>query len=673
MFKHLKLGIKMSLGFCVVLVLTVVVAMVGIRGMSAVGERVVKADGVNRIVKDLLEARLAVTKYMMDQDEAARAEQAKIFKKILSDTKELRSTFSDPVNIEQADAITDKVQSYSDVFEEYVSLQGERDDIMNTMRALADQALIQCEKISAEQKSKFREMQESGTASVAELNAKLANADVAETFIQQFKDARKNEKEVILTGEDRYFQMVSENVEFIVGKAQELQTIFKDPVDIEAAKGVEEAVSKYYASFNEYVSKMREQEKATERMVAAAEEARSVCIAARDDQKMKMDAQMASSNSMVFTGAGVAGVIGILAAFLITRAITVPVRKGVHFAQTIAQGDLDASIDLEQRDEIGALADALKNMLKRLAGVVGDVQSAGENVSSGSQQLSASSESLSQGATEQAASVEEISSSMEEMTANIRQNAENALETEKMAIQSATDAETGGKAVIDTVEAMKQIADKISIIEEIARQTNLLALNAAIEAARAGEHGKGFAVVAAEVRKLAERSGAAAAEISELSSSSVEVAERAGNMLSKMVPDIKRTAELVQEIAAASNEQNSGAEQINQAIQQLDQVVQQNAAAAEEMASTSTELSSQAEQLQQTMAFFKLKSNGSGASRALPSRSAGPNRQLSAAKPISGGSKSKSSGGGGASSDGAGGSGVALDMDGDADDDFERF
>jgi methyl-accepting chemotaxis protein len=195
---------------------------------------------------------------------------------------------------------------------------------------------------------------------------------------------------------------------------------------------------------------------------------------------------------------------------------------------------------------------------------------------------------------------------MEEMVSNIRQNADNAQQTEKIALKAAQDAQEGGKAVIETVAAMKEIANKISIIEEIARQTNLLALNAAIEAARAGEHGKGFAVVATEVRKLAERSQIAAGEINKLSGSSVEVAERAGEMLNRIVPDIQRTAELVSEINAASNEQNSGSEQINKAIQQLDKVIQQNASATEEMASTSEELSSQAERLMEVLEFFQI-------------------------------------------------------------------
>lgn len=306
----------------------------------------------------------------------------------------------------------------------------------------------------------------------------------------------------------------------------------------------------------------------------------------------------------------VAGIIiGVFLTWVISRAITQPLIKGVEVANKLASGDLTMEVNVHGKDEVGQLMDAMKNMVNSLRNVVMDVKNASNNVASGSQEMSSTSEEMSQGATEQAAAAEQASSSMEEMASNIKQNADNAMQTEKIALKSAEDAKQGGEAVEKTVSAMKEIAEKISFIEEIARSTDLLALNAAIEAARAGEHGKGFAVVASEVRKLAERSSTSAAEISRLSSSSVEVAENAGEMLAKIVPDIQKTAELVQEISAASNEQNSGVDQINKAIQQLDQVTQQNASASEEMSSTSEELASQAEQLQESISFFKINVN----------------------------------------------------------------
>ncbi len=313
---------------------------------------------------------------------------------------------------------------------------------------------------------------------------------------------------------------------------------------------------------------------------------------------------------ILIVGSVVAGVIiGILITVGLTRQLGGEPGYIADLAGRVAQGDLTMTFPVSSKVETGVYA-AMKAMVEKLREIVTDVKGASDNVAAGSQELSASSEQMSQGATEQAAAAEEASSSMEQMSSNIRQNADNAAQTEKIALKSAADARDGGSAVVETVGAMKEIASKISIIEEIARQTNLLALNAAIEAARAGEHGKGFAVVAAEVRKLAERSQKAAGEISELSASSVQVAESAGEMLGRIVPDIQRTAELVQEISAACKEQDTGVEQINKAIQQLDQVIQQNASASEEMASTSEELASQAEQLQTTISFFRIEERG---------------------------------------------------------------
>ncbi len=322
---------------------------------------------------------------------------------------------------------------------------------------------------------------------------------------------------------------------------------------------------------------------------------------------------------VIFVAAGV--LVGILLGLLISRMISIPLKKGVEFSRKIAQGDLTQQLSLDRKDETGQLVSELNAMVDKLRQIAVEIKAAGTNVSAGSQQLSSTAQEMSQGATEQATSAEEVSSSIEEMTSTIRQNSDNALQTEKIAQQASHDAEESGKAVGETVHAMKEIAQKTSIIEEIARQTNLLALNAAIEAARAGEHGRGFAVVASEVRKLAERSQGAAKEISELSNRSVQVAEQAGQMLLKLVPEIRKTAELVQEISASSSEQATGADQINQAILQLDQVVQQNASASEELASTAEELASQSEHLDATIQFFKVESQAAPrAPRLLPGR-----------------------------------------------------
>jgi len=373
-----------------------------------------------------------------------------------------------------------------------------------------------------------------------------------------------------------------------------------------------------------------------------------------------LDDVAASFRSQLYGFAGISlvllAILGVLV-WRVSRSISIPLKKALTAAEKLAVGDLQIDFGRHGHDEAGKLLEAMETMVssqrsvvklaqemssgnlnvsvakrsegdelmaslsrmaRKLREVVEETQTAVENVISGSQALSASSEHLSQGASEQASAVEQTAATIQEMTANIRQNSENALATEKIANQAADSARRGGDAVMRTVGAMNEIAGKILIIEEIARQTNLLALNAAIEAARAGEQGKGFAVVASEVRKLAERSQSAAGEINNLSSGSIEIAEEAGRLFESIVPDIQRTAELVQEIAAASREQDSGAAQMSHAIQQLDSVIQQNASSAEEMASTAEELNSQSRQLEEMIAFFQTSQVAGVASNPLP-------------------------------------------------------
>jgi methyl-accepting chemotaxis protein len=335
--------------------------------------------------------------------------------------------------------------------------------------------------------------------------------------------------------------------------------------------------------------------------------------------KIGFAAATSKSNTELANAAGQFMVVMIIIAILvaisigviISRGITIPLAKGVKFAQELADGDLTAKLDVDQKDEVGDLGVALQQMVEKLKEVIASVMLGSDNIASASLQMSSGSQQVSQGASEQASSAEEVSSSMEEMAANIQQNTDNAQEADKISTKVQEGVKKVGSASQESLGSIKNIAEKINIINDIAFQTNILALNAAVEAARAGEQGRGFAVVAAEVRKLAERSKIAADEIVALSKKSVDVTENASELMGNLIPEIERTAKLVQEIAAASMEQTSGADQVNTAIQQLNQVTQQNAAASEEMATSAEELSSQADQLKDIISYFKIENTRS--------------------------------------------------------------
>jgi methyl-accepting chemotaxis protein len=324
--------------------------------------------------------------------------------------------------------------------------------------------------------------------------------------------------------------------------------------------------------------------------------------AAREDG----DAALAQARTVILGIAVVAVALLLAISWAVTRGITRRLQATLDAANRIAAGDLRDALEPEGGDEIAAVQAAMRSMSDKLAGVIGEVRGGAEALTGASAQVSSTAQALSQGTGEQAASVEETTSSLEEMSASITQNAENSRQAESMAKEGARNAEESGQSVTATVEAMKAIAERIGIVEEIAYQTNLLALNAAIEAARAGEHGKGFAVVASEVRKLAERSAKAAKEIGGLAGSSVQVAERSGKLIVELVPTIRKTADLVQEVAAASQEQSAGVQQVSKAMGVVDQVTQRNASAAEELSSTAEEMASQAQALEQLVGFFRV-------------------------------------------------------------------
>jgi methyl-accepting chemotaxis protein len=328
------------------------------------------------------------------------------------------------------------------------------------------------------------------------------------------------------------------------------------------------------------------------------------------DAQVGGDAAFIRSRNAIVWITLVSAVLLLGTSVIITTGLTRRLAATVAVANRLAEGDLRETVVVQGGDEIADLQVAMRAMIEKLAQVIGEVRSGAEALSNASGQVSGTAQSLSQGTGEQAASVEETTSSLEEMSASIAQNAESSRQTEAMAKVGANNADESGKSVTETVGAMKTIADKISIIEEIAYQTNLLALNAAIEAARAGDHGRGFAVVATEVRKLAERAQKAAKEIGALAGTSVEVAERSGRLIAEMVPAIRKTADLVQEVASASQQQSAGVSQVSKAMAQVDQVTQRNASASEELSATAEEMSSQAEALQQLVAFFAVRDLG---------------------------------------------------------------
>ena len=427
------------------------------------------------------------------------------------------------------------------------------------------------------------------------------------------------------THQSEGFQHAEEVVASFAQNLAALRTMYQttgDPSALKAIDELETAFARYYEQGKDmaFVYFTEGAEEGNE-LVAGFEEAATALTAqmralqAHEIEKTSRSIHgvVASANRVqrvMFWLNGAVAAFGVMLAFVITRGLTTSIRKIVEAAGRIAHGDFSQEIALRQKDELGILAAEFQEMKLAIGAVVAHVKTAAELVAKGSQEMRANAAVVSQGASKQAEASQQASSSMEQMTANIRQNADNARQTERMSAAAAEHALESGRAVANTVTAMREIAKKIHMIEQIAWQTNILSLNASIEAAKAQEHGKGFQVVAAEVRHLAEQSRAAASEMNELTGQSVAIAEQAGNMLALLVPEIRQTADLVREISAASKEQSIGVDQINRAIQQLDHVIQHNAATSDAMAMTADVLATQADALQQAMAFFKTGATG---------------------------------------------------------------
>jgi methyl-accepting chemotaxis protein len=672
--RNIKLGVKIGLGFGLLILIACLLGGVAVVNMVNVGrssstladEYVPEVIIANEVERFSLSAMMEIRSYGLSADkgylEAGQQNLAKV-REAFARAKALVEKYPDLSGLKQGVASAEQaVGEYESLIKETQGLNESMAELLEEMNQVAAVYMKNCSDFLASQNEAMTAEIASG-ASADKLAERQAKIGWANGIIDLCNDTRIKVLRAQVLGDAKIIEEATANFPKMEELFARLQDVIRQEAGLKQIAAVREAAGTYRAEMQRLAENSRQLHalggkrlQVANRVLAAAQAVSESGMGETATVANEAKASLNSATTVMIAGLILALILGVVVAVILTRAITRPIFKGVTFAQGMAQGDFTQTLDIDQKDEIGTLASALNEMVVKLREVVAEVASAAENVASGSQELAASSEGLSQGATEQAASVEEVSSSMEEMSSNIRQNAENARQTEKIALKAADDAGQGGTAVAQTVSAMKDIAQKISIIEEIARQTNLLALNAAIEAARAGDAGKGFAVVAAEVRKLAERSGTAAGEISALSASSVQVAERAGEMLQKIVPDIQKTAEMVQEIAAASSEQNAGAEQINRAVQQLDQVIQQNASASEEMASTSEELSSQAEQLQSSISFFRLDGRGHGARRVLAAKK--PATALPGGKPAAMAKPQVK--------------GLALDMKA-GDEEFERF
>ncbi|MDH5299188.1 MAG: methyl-accepting chemotaxis protein [Desulfobulbaceae bacterium] len=623
MFKDMSISRKLLVSFAAVLLLTVIVGYAGYSGMASIADRADKISRYKEMVAELLNARQQEKNYIMRRDDSYIPKVEEQIAATKAAANELKTLHSKQDDKDRLSAIVQQIDEYAAAFHAFVELRNQKNAIMEEMRGEAGKAL------------------------------ELAGKSNAERISVMLLDARKSEKEFIISNEAKWLQGVEEGV--------------KSARSAAAAAGLgslADSIAAYKQHFDKFVALTAEQGKAEEKMVAEAQQAMKGCGEAEAAQSKKMVSDTAKADTTLITVSLLALAIGVGLALLISRALSQPIAKAMHMLEEMSKGHLNLRLNLERADEIGRMAktmdsfadslqkemvaaldkladgdltfdatphdeaDAIRNALKKtgddLNKLITEILTATEQVTSGAGQVSDSSQALSQGATEQAASLEEITSSMTEMASQTKLNAENATQANHLANQTKSAAEGGNARMQEMVKAMNEINEAgqniskiIKVIDEIAFQTNLLALNAAVEAARAGRHGKGFAVVAEEVRNLAARSAKAAKETAELIEGSVEktrngtaIAQSTSEALSEIVSSVTKVTDLVGEIAAASNEQAQGINQANQALSQIDQVTQQNTASAEESAAASEELSGQAMHMKEMMSRFKVRDMG---------------------------------------------------------------
>lgn len=556
------------LGFGAVIALIIVLIVIGWNGFNKVQTRYWKTNMFTTIEADLLTARLNSRLYVQYEENQYADKLLESIGTLQTNIEKVAPTLSQKVNQDQLARIREEAKNYKNAANQYIEVTKSKQEELKKFDELAKKIM-------------------------EELYSSRAN----QTSIVNFMNARiYGQKYLRLTKEEDY-----RNWESIVESSQ---SVFTGELGL--------TLSEYKNAFGKVHENQKIQKEDEAKFKQAGEALNKEVEAGVSSMSDQMVSEINSALTLMVSLGIIAIILGIIFATIINNSIRVGINKGVAIATTIADGDVSINIEhayLNRGDEIGELSRALQKMVDKLREIVESMVAGANNIASASEQTSSTAQQLSQGANEQASSVEEVSSTMEEMSSNIQQNSDNAQETEKIATFSAEGIKRVAASAQNSLISAKNISDKIGIINDIAFQTNILALNAAVEAARAGEHGRGFAVVAAEVRKLAENSKLAANEIVELAKSSVQMTEEGGKQMLAILPEIEKTAKLVQEIAAASLEQNNGGIQINNAIQQLNTITQQNASASEEMASNAEELTSQAEQLRETVSYFKLGSD----------------------------------------------------------------
>jgi methyl-accepting chemotaxis protein len=609
-WNNLKIGAKLTIGFAIVIMFVMTTGSVGYYGMKNMNKKFQVIEEVNSINLDVYNLRRYEKDFMLRHDDKSEANGLKTIKGLYEKIDELKESFKGNDDSKQLVLLEQKLDHYRSFLLTYIKTY--KDEYSVALKNTTKSGIQTLELLSNTRTSLKKQISNNFRNTVGNhqvLMSGLKKNEVLTDIEQQFAMTRVHVGAYLVSPSDVKRIKVLDGLDNVLIHIEDAKRLMIKRNEIKELDAMTKSVNVYRKSFMRAIDALNTEAKQAELMVDSAHDLINVTNVLKEGQKKKMQNEEKRTNITIVVINLLSLVIGISLAYFVTRGIISGIKRGVDLSEIYASGDLSQEIPehyLKLNDEIGDLARSMTSMGQKVKEVIVTVQTGARNIASASKQINSGTQQLSEGASEQASSTEEVSSSMEEMVSNIQQNTDNAQLTEKIATDAVKRINKAASAAEESLLAIHQIADKITIVNDIAFQINLLALNASVEAARAGEHGRGFAVVATEVQKLAELSKIAADEIIAFSDKSVKATEGAGVLLKNTIPDIEKTAQLVQEISLASLEQNSGADQVNDALQLLNNIAQQNAASSEEMASSSEELSSQTEQLREVVNFFKI-------------------------------------------------------------------